>query len=58
MRAKDTVALEGSRAIKSELILCPNCNRIKRRISEAEIKILQRLQNAKRQQKFLQPKPT
>ena len=44
MRAKDTVALEALRAIKSELLLAQTATGSKEKISEAdEIKILQRL---------------
>jgi hypothetical protein len=44
MRAKDTVALEALRAIKSELLLAQTATGSKQEISEAdEIKILQRL---------------
>ena len=44
MRAKDTVALEALRAIKSELLLAQTSSGSKEEISEAEeIKILQRL---------------
>ncbi|TGD57780.1 GatB/YqeY domain-containing protein [Flavobacterium humi] len=44
MRAKDTVALEALRAIKSELLLAQTASGNKEEISEADgIKILQRL---------------
>ena len=44
MRAKDTVALEALRAIKSELLLAQTSSGSKEEISEAEeIKILQKL---------------
>jgi uncharacterized protein len=44
MRAKDTLALEALRAIKSELLLAQTATGSKEEISEAdEIKILQRL---------------
>lgn len=44
MRAKDTVALEALRAIKSELLLAQTASGSKEEISEAdEIKILQKL---------------
>ena len=44
MRAKDTVALEALRAIKSELLLASTASGSKEEISEAdEIKILQKL---------------
>ena len=44
MRAKDTVALEALRAIKSEILLAQTATGSKEEISEAdEIKILQRL---------------
>lgn len=44
MRAKDTVALEALRAIKSELLLAQTASGSKEEISEAdEIKLLQRL---------------
>jgi hypothetical protein len=44
MRAKDTLALEALRAIKSELLLAQTATGSKQEISEAdEIKILQRL---------------
>jgi uncharacterized protein YqeY len=44
MRAKDTVALEALRAIKSELLLAQTATGSKEEISESdEIKILQRL---------------
>ena len=44
MRAKDTVALEALRAIKSELLLAQTATGSKEEISEAdEIKILQKL---------------
>ena len=44
MRAKDTVALEALRAIKSELLLAQTATGSKQEISEVdEIKILQRL---------------
>ena len=44
MRAKDTVALEALRAIKSELLLAQTANGSKEEISEdEEVKLLQRL---------------
>ncbi len=44
MRAKDTVALEALRAIKSEILLAQTASGSKEEISEAdEIKILQKL---------------
>ena len=44
MRAKDTVALEGLRAIKSEILLAQTATGSKEEITEAdEIKILQKL---------------
>ena len=44
MRAKDTVALEALRAIKSELLLAQTATGSKEEITEAdEIKILQKL---------------
>ena len=44
MRAKDTIALEALRAIKSELLLAQTATGTKEEITEAEeIKILQRL---------------
>ena len=44
MRAKDTVALEALRAIKSEILLAETASGSKEEISEAdEIKLLQRL---------------